>query len=41
MSGGNRKKPVEMVGADSIQEKQRYLGLSFSVKPSHSYFECF
>ena len=25
MSGGNKKKPVEMVGADSIQEKQRYL----------------
>lgn len=25
MSGGNKKKPVEMVGADSILEKQRYL----------------
>ena len=25
MSGGNKKKPVEMVGVDSIQEKQRYL----------------
>lgn len=24
MSGGNKKKPVEMVGADSILEKQRY-----------------
>lgn len=25
VSGGNKKKPVEMVGADSILEKQRYL----------------
>ena len=24
ISGKNKKKPVEMVGADSIQEKQRY-----------------
>ena len=24
MSGKNKKKAIEMVGADSIQEKQRY-----------------
>ena len=25
MSGKNKRKPVEMVGTDSVQEKQRYL----------------
>ena len=31
VSGKNKMKPVEMVGADSIQEKQRYEMMSYTV----------
>lgn len=31
VSGKNKKKPVEMVGADSIQEKQRYEMISYTL----------
>ena len=42
MSGGNKKKPVEMVGADSIQEKQRYLQYTIqSMKFPNSFTACF
>ena len=42
MSGVNKKKPVEMVGADSIQEKQRYLQYTIqSMKFSNSFTACF
>ena len=42
MSGGNKKKPVEMVGADSILEKQRYLQYTIqSMKFPNSFTACF
>ena len=38
MSGKNKRKPVEMVGTDSVQEKQRYLQKTIqSMKFSNSF----
>lgn len=42
MSGKNKRKPVEMVGTDSIQEKQRYLQYTIqSMRFSNSFAACF
>ena len=39
VSGKNKKKAVEMVGADSIQEKQRYSQTLLNTKP-YQYRHC-